>query len=456
MTTPSPLAALGLLVASIALVVLFTMRLRLHAFLALVLAALATGWGIVLCTPSGERARAWAWPLEHLSRSLGETAGKVALLLAFASVIAACLEESGAAERLVEASLRLLPSRSAALALLAATYFVSIPIFVDSLYMLLLPLARALSRRPGQNLLSSTMAVGIAGMVTHCLVAPHPGPAAMADALGLELSMTMFRGLAFGMAPALLSWWIVVRWRAGEFASASGSVENEAPRERDFPAPSLTLSLLPIALPLLLMALGPFAAMAKANSPTARALLSIVVLLGNRYLALLVGVAAACWLLLRSRGRGALATLVGSALERAGLVILITSAGGALGEMLNATGFGAWLGTLLAGRGSLALVVSSWACAALFRLAQGSATVAMLSTSSLVAPLLEQTQVDRFALFSAIAFGSMIWPWMNDSAFWVFRAFSRFDERQCLRSLSVALSLASVLGLLESLWFASF
>ena len=197
-------------------------RLRLPAFLALVLAAFLAGVLTPVFPPAsidrlpaslrGEaRENAWVAAVELTSVEFGAAAGSIAISIGLASIIALCLMQSGAADKVVRRFLAVAGEKRAGVALLGSTYLLSIPIFFDTMIMLMVPLARALRLRTGRSYLLYLMAICCAGVVTHSLTVPHPGPLAMVDNLRVDPGLSLLWGLVAGIIPCLAGY-AFVRW----------------------------------------------------------------------------------------------------------------------------------------------------------------------------------------------------------------------------------------------------
>ena len=187
-----PLAVLGI---SLAVIVVLITKLRVHPFFALVVAAILTGvlshqlpgeYGTMPNTPQKERSH-WVQAVELTIDGFGKTAAKIGVVIALASVIGICLVESGGADKVVRRFLALFGERRAGNAIFASGYLLSIPIFFETYFMLLLPLAQALHLRTGKHYMLYVLAICCGGTITHSLVAPHPGPLAMAENLHLDV-----------------------------------------------------------------------------------------------------------------------------------------------------------------------------------------------------------------------------------------------------------------------------
>lgn len=464
---------LVVLAASVALLILLIRGMRLPPFFALVLAAFATGL-LANSLPGVPEKSHLLQAIELTASELGIMAGKIAIVIALAAVIGVCLTESGAADKIVRRFLAWFGPARAGTALFLSSYFLSIPIFFDTFLILLLPLVRALARRTGGNYLLFLLAVAASAAVTHSLCAPHPGPLAMAEALNIDVGLSMLVGIVAGLPPALAGW-AMARWLNPRvpvpLREPAGVPASEIERSLDRPEselPGLFWSALPVLLPLALIALASFAdaiqrhpevftgitALAGGEAGFAR-VARWLEFLGNRNVALLSGAVAGMALLVRARKMtfAQAGNLFGPALEVAGVVILITSAGGAFGAMLKHAGVGDAVKAMVEGR-DVNLILLAWAVAALIRVAQGSATVAMLTAAAMVSPMMADPATMGFHpmyVFMAIGFGAMILSWMNDSGFWVISKMGMLTEGETLRTWTVTVTVISIAGLVMCL-----
>ncbi|HMP81469.1 MAG TPA: SLC13 family permease [Verrucomicrobiota bacterium] len=467
-----PFAVLGICVATI--VVLITV-LRIHAFLALIMVAILAG---LLAAPGslpGEPAKShWVQAVEITTAEFGTTAGKIGVVIGLAAIISLCLMESGAADKVVRRFLAVFGEKRAGIALLTSSYVLSIPIFFDTFFMLMLPLARALALRTGRDYVLYLMAICSASVVTHCLLAPHPGPLAMAEALHVDLGITIFIGLICGVLPVAAGWqfskWINRRVTVSPpetpgVSAADIRVIEEKPESE---LPSFFWSIAPVILPIALIGIASFFDAGVKNPASFQWLIGlfggddgfktaarVAEFIGNRNMALLFGAVIAMGVLIRQKkiAFAKLGTMIGPSLETAGVIILITSAGGAFGLMLKHAGVGDAVKSV-AGGASINLVFLAWLVSSVIRIAQGSATVAMLTTSAMIYPVMTsgpELPYHPVYIFMAIGYGSMICSWMNDSGFWVVGKLSGFTEKQTLKTWTSAVTVISVAGLIECL-----
>jgi len=337
---------------------------------------------------------------------------------------------------------------------------ISIPIFFDTFFMLVLPIARALRLRTGKDYLLYVMAICCAGSVTHSMVAPHPGPLAMAETLRLDLGLTIIAGIVAGLVPALCSWW-VAKWLnrrtevpLRETAGASLTDMAAIIAKREDELPPFSWSILPIILPIALISLASFLGAFgwKTSHPV---VFQWVEFIGNRNVALLIGAGLAMGVLARQRGYtiARICELIGPPFETAGVIILITSAGGAFGLMLKNAGVGEAIKAASAGY-AVNYILLSWLVASVIRIAQGSATVAMLTTAAMMLEIIGDGSglpYHPIYIFLAIGFGAMIFSWMNDSGFWVVSKLSGFTEGETLKSWTVVVTVNAVVGLIVTL-----
>ncbi|MBK9139259.1 MAG: hypothetical protein IPM17_10940 [Verrucomicrobia bacterium] len=459
------------LAVSVGLIVVLITVVRMPAFLALLLAAFTAGF--LADTLPGEPAKDhWIQAVELTTAELGTTAGRIAVVIALATVISLCLMESGAADKIVRRFLALFGEKHAGKAIFLSGYIISIPIFFDTFFMLLLPLARAMALRTGRNYLLYVMAICSAGIVTHSLCIPHPGPLAMAEALGVDVGLSIVVGIVVGLPPATAGW-LVANWLnrrltipLRETPGVTLAELEAVVRKDERELPSFLFSITPIILPIVLISLASLFDAAVRQRETFAWLIAAcggpevftevarwMQFAGNRNVALVIGSAVALVLLVRSRRlpwRDAFRA-IGAPLETAGVIILITSAGGAFGLMLKNAGVGEAIKAAAEGR-AVNLVILAWLVAAVIRVAQGSATVAMLTTAAMVQPLLgTDPPYHPIYIFLAIGFGGMICSWMNDSGFWVVGRLSGMTEKETLKSWTLIATVNSIAGLVVTL-----
>ena len=465
-----PLVVLGI---SMAFIIIGIAVLRIHPFLVLSLAAILVGL-MSDQLPNVPPMNALVQAVELSMSEFGRAAGNIAFVILLASIIGMCMLESGAADKIVRRSISVLGEKRAPVALMGSGFFLSIPVFFDTVFFLLIPLARALALRTGHNYVLYVIAICAGGVITHSLVAPTPGPLLVAEALrpiGLDLGVSMVVGIAAGLLPAAgmlyLGRWInrKVQVPLRETPGAPLKDLQEIVDKKDHELPPFWLSTMPVVVPVLLIAVASVMGLAQASLPVLVAALGgedsflaikyYVDFAGNKNVAMLAGTAIAVYIMGRQKkmGRHAVSDAMGPPLETAGVIILITAAGGAFGAMIRHSGVGDVIKHLAEAYGVIS-VMPCWLVAAVMRIEQVSATVAMISRLGLMAAILgdgSTLTVHPVYIFLAIGFGAVFGSWMNDSGFWVVGKLSGFTERETLKTWTVLTSFISVVGLIEVL-----
>lgn len=399
----------------------------------------------------------------------------IGLSIALATIIGAALMESGAADRIVRSLTRLFGDRYAAVAMLASGYVLAVPVFFDTVFLLLIPLAKALYLRTGKNYLLYVTAMASGGAITHSLVPPTPGPIGMSESLKVDLGMTILVGLLVAVPISLvgLAYAAFINRVSPVPLRESGNTSLEElglrAQRPDRELPSLFASLMPIVLPVLLITLSTaYTAVTKANpglhyetqiDGVRITLDGILSFLGDKNIALLLAAVISMALVARRKQmtRAELGRFTAKALDDAGMILLITCAGGAFGALLTAAGVGDSLGALAEHWGIAPLFVA-WGLAVLFKIAQGSGTVSMITTAGIIAGILASRvgpgqSVEQYLgyhpvyLVMAIGSGSKVGSWMNDSGFWVVCKMSGMTEMETLKSWTMALVVMGLAGL---------
>ncbi|TKJ36289.1 MAG: gluconate permease [Planctomycetes bacterium B3_Pla] len=449
-----PLLILGI---GIATVIGMIVILRINAFIALISAALIVSM-LAPAVPLTEK-------VSSVAAEFGKTAGKIGIVIALAVVIGKCMMDSGAADRIVRAFLSLLGEKRSATALMASGYVLSVPVFFDTVFYLLVPLARSMTRRTGKHYLKYALAIAAGGVITHSLVPPTPGPLFMAANLDIDIGVMIIAGALVALPAAfvgiLLAGWFDRRMNIPLRPIGTGEAEPEPFDDSELPA--LSISLLPILLPVALISANTIVdvfARTAAEGSFLRQFADVVAVLGNVNLAMLLAAAIAMWML-KSKRQLTLAQLskvVEVSLMSGGIVILITAAGGAFGAMLEAADVGSAIANLIPGdSGGIALLMLGALIASIMKIAQGSGTVAMITASSMVAamvPSMKSLGYHPAYLATAIGGGSMICSWMNDSGFWIFVKMTGLSEAEGLKSWTLLLALMGVATVVVSLVLA--
>lgn len=444
-----------ILAVGMAVVIGGILFLRLHAFLALILAALVVAG---MTAPSvveqfylsdgmsAAEAKALAGKLFvfRVTEGFGAGAAKIGILIAMAAIVGKCLLESGAAERIVNFIRKIFGEKRTPLAFSASAFTLGIPVYFDTVFYLLMPLGKAMRKRTGKDYLLYILAIVAGATMAHSLVPPTPGPIFVALELGVDVGVMMLGGLIVGTfcvaAGYCYAKWANKRWEIPLRASAEVPDESSVGEKL---MPPLWLAVLPILLPVLLIGGQTLAKSLGYDSVILRTL-------GDKNIALImaaiISVAMLAWG--RRKSLGDLSDTLQSAISSAGVIILITAAGSAFGMTLRQTGITEEL------RGSLPdaqllLLVLAFGITTVVRTAQGSATVAMITAVGIVGPLIQGVDLSFHPVYIALAIGCGSKPisWMNDSGFWIIGRMTGMTEVETLKTASVMMLIMGLTGL---------
>lgn len=420
---------IALLVLSIAFIVLATTRLKMHPFLALLLTAF--GFGIFSGMPLKE-------VVDSVNQGFGGTIGYIGIVILAGAIIGAFLEKSGGAYRLATSILKLTGQKQVPMAMAGMGYIVSIPVFCDSAFVLLAPLMRALASKAGITLASAAVALSLGLYATHTMVPPTPGPVAAAGILGADLGLVILWGMLVALVSLVAGWLFAVLFASRTYIApeggpgVDGNAEAAAALVPEVERPTVLRSLLPIFLPIVLIVARSISELPSKPFGEGGTLLDILGFLGQPAVALLLGVGLAMTLPKRfDREMLSMSGWVGEAIVGAATIIIITGAGGAFGKVLQNSGIADVIGGALVG--THLGVWLPFLIAAGIKTAQGSSTVAIITTAGLVAPLLSSLGLDgesqRALTVIAIGAGAMVVSHANDSYFWVVTQFSGMDVK---------------------------
>lgn len=427
-----PLITIALAIAGLLLLVL---RFRLPAFLALLVVSMLAG--LVLGMDG-------AALLDSMREGMGGTLGFVAVVVGLGAMLGALLELSGGVDALARGLLDRVPKGGTQSVLGILGTIIAVPVFFDVAFIILVPVLYGLARKSGQALgpLAIALLCGLA--VGHTMLPPTPGPVAVASLIDADLGLVLLAGLACGI-PAMFAGAVVlpryVKMHAREPMSPYVNESAVAPKA------SARLAFFVVTMPLLLMLTAALAALALPEQST---LLSAAQFVGHPFTALIFSVLLAyvAYGPLSGVPSSKLRDALTSALEPAGVVILVTGAGGVFKQVLVDSGAGASFAETLSGTG-LPLVGFAFAVAAIVRVSQGSATVAMITAGGLAAPLVDITQPDAWqtALVAAsIACGATLASHVNDSGFWLVNRYLGQTEMETLRSWTLASTVVGLTG----------
>ncbi len=443
MTTPYIILVIAI---SIGLLLLMVLKFKISAFISLMISAVLAG--ILAGMPlSGI--------IESIEKGMGGTLGFVATVVGLGAIFGQMLEISGGAESLAHYLVGKLGERRSSWAMMITGFLVAIPVFLDVGLIILIPIIYALGRSTGKSLLYYGIPL-LAGLaVTHSFIPPTPGPIAVAKILGADLGWVILFGVILGLPTAIISGPFFGRFISKKInikPPSEISLENYETKSLKKKSPSFRLIFFIITIPLILIVMSTLVEFGIGRSVLQSNLITdILVFLGHPFTALVIATLLAMYLLCLRRGmsKQKVMELSSKALGPAGIIILITGAGGVLKQVLIDSGIGRVLAESLVGS-SISPIFLAWSFAAVVRVTQGSATVSMITAAGLIGPILDVFQINsaEYALVViAIVSGATILSHFNDSGFWLVSRYFGMDEKQTLRSWTVMETIIAVCGL---------
>jgi len=415
------MTSIVLLILSVLLIVFLTVKLKVHPFLALLVASLC--FALLSGMPLNSI-------LTYINDGFGGTLGKIGIVIILGVLIGTFLEHSGGAYRLAEVTLRIIGKKRVHEAMGLIGFIVSIPVFADSGFIILNSLNKSLTKKAGLSIVGTATALMLGLLITHVLVPPTPGPIAAASFIGADIGLVMLIGLIIGLLSLIVA--IIFAKKIGQktFIDPNPDISESQILEKMKQAPSAFTSFLPILIPILLI-IGKSIMNFNVNSEVELSgIQSLISFIGSPIIAIFIGLLFALLLpkkwdkeILSSSG------WVGKALTSASNIILITGAGGIFGVILQNSDLPIILEQASTGV-SMGIWVPFLLCAAI-KTAQGSSTVALITTATIIAPLLASmgftTEIDKALVVIAIGAGALVVSHANDSAFWILTQFSGID-----------------------------
>jgi GntP family gluconate:H+ symporter len=449
--------------------------LKLHPFLALLSAALV----VALLTPTASleqfyiskgSSAAEAIKLAHksigerIATEFGNTCAKIGILIAMAAIIGKSMLDSGSAEKVVRVMLKLTGVKKAPIGFILSSFFLTIPVFVDTVLFLMMPLAKAMSIRLGnKNYLMLVLTVIAGAVMANSFVPPSPGPLFLVGALNVPIGLMMVCGTLLGLCTITVGYfyaiWANKKWQIPLRDAPDARLEDIAliANKDDKELPPLGLALLPAVFPLVTIcirsAVEAFATpkVPLTESPFLNKLIDVVLFFGDKNIALFAGAVFALLVLIRQKKtmKSGLTAFVQTALLSGGGIILITAAGGAFGGMLQQTGISSRIADMTKDY-QMALIPLAFFITAVVRTAQGSATVALITASGILAGMAQNANLgfNPVYLCLAIGAGAKLVPWMNDAGFWIMCKTSNLTEREALKTIAPMQTIMGLAGLI--------
>ncbi|HLO61034.1 MAG TPA: GntP family permease [Bacteroidales bacterium] len=426
---------LTLVIAGILLIIALTSWLKINSFLSLFLVSLLLA---IVVLPFADIVPA-------LKKGFGDTMGSIGLIIIFGAVIGVTLDKTGATLSIAEFILRLTGKNNASRAIAITGFITGLPIFCDSGFIVLSGINNSLTAKSNTNKVFMATALACALYSVHCLIPPHPGATAAAGIIGANIGNLVLVGMLVAL-PAAAAGYLWARWMTRKSKPAESVSGNENVNDiRTLPSPGK--SILPVLIPLVLITGRSLSDIIfGSNAP---AIAKFITFLGDPVIALFIGMVLA-FMLLTDFSRKIANDMLSAAIEKAGPIIIITAAGGIFGAIIKATGTGEQAGAFLS-QTRLGLLIP-FLLAFILKTAQGSSTVAIITTASIIGPMLQslgfEAESGKLLVMLAMGAGSMMVSHANDSYFWVITNFSGIQANDTLKVYSTSTIIMGVTSFL--------
>jgi GntP family gluconate:H+ symporter len=421
------------LAAGISIIVLLTAKYHVHAFFALILACFVTGLGVQISLPL---------LLETMKEGFGSIMRSLGFVIVFGTTLGVLLEHTGSTRVMARWILKLTGEKNAALAISITGFIVGLPVFCDSGYIVLNGLSRSLSNKTGTSPVTMSVSLATGLYSVHCLVPPHPGAAAAAATIGVDFGKLILYGIIIAV-PAMIAGHLWAKYAGNKMADSSRLTDETD--ENVHGQPSAFKAFLPVIIPIVLIAVRSFFLLHLDGGNKWSYILS----LGEPVIALLIGVLLA-FMVKQKWNRKSVSILLHESVEKAGGILVIIGAGGAFGAVLAASKIGDHFTSSVA-LGSMGILFP-FLLTFILKTAQGSSTVAIITASSIVLPLLSplglNTDNGKLLTVLSMGAGSMMISHANDAYFWVITRFSGLNINTTFKVYSVASVIMGMITLL--------
>lgn len=440
--------SLGLLIVVFLIALIFVLvsiiKFDLHPFLALLIG------GLLMGILSGMSLTDIA---TGLANGFGSTMTSIGILIILGVALGNLLHLSGCTSQIAALMLQMTGQKRAGLAVNLTGYIVSIPVFFDAAFVILVNLVKSLSRKGKIPFVSLVCALAVGLITTHALVIPTPGPVAVAGTMGANMGWFLLYSIIVSLPAAIIGGVVYGKFLgksdkyANDFANAFDDVDEETEITSDKNLPSGGLGIFLIFLPIVIILLGTIMTMFLEEGTMAYIFFAF---LGDKNMALLIGVLVA-FFALKKYIKESFNEIVTDATTQSGAILAITGAGGAFGAIINATGIGdklvAGMTGLTEGAG-IAMIIAAFVISQVLRAAQGSTTVALVTTSAIFSPIVAgMAGASPVLVGLAICAGGVGLSLPNDSGFWVVNRFSKFDVKQTMKVWTVGGTISGVTAL---------
>lgn len=414
-------------VVSVAILLFLIIKMKVNPFIALLFSSIVTAFGVQM-------------PMEEIPKIIcagfGGTLTGIGIVIGLGIIFGNLLHEAGATEAVAKGLLKMTGKKNAALAVTAAGFLISIPVFMDAAFVIMMPIVKYVAKETKKSIMVFVCALGVGTIVGHCLVIPTPGPLAVASNMNAGIGDFLLYALVAGICGITVGGWLY-GMRFNSYPVYEGELEEAIEETKNLPGFGLAMATLLFPIILILLSNVVVSVFPKGDF-----LYELFAFIGEKDIALFLGCIVA-FASLRKYYARSFNTMVVEAADSAGLILLITGAGGAFGKVLSTSGIGDYLVTSMSDM-SISPIVLGFLLSALLRASQGSATVALVTTSSILGPAIVGTGVSPVLVGLAICAGGIGFSLPNDSGFWVLSRFSGITVEETLQSWSVGGTLASL------------
>lgn len=437
-----------LLVVTVGILLFLVMKVKLHAFISLLIVSLFMG--VATKMPLGEI-------VNSMVSGMGGTLGFLATVIGLGAMFGAMLEISGGAEKLARTFLKIFGEEKAQWAMLIAGFLVSIPVFFDVGFIILVPLVYALAKSSKKSVLVFGIPL-LAGLaVTHAFVPPTPGPIMVAELVGADIGKVILYGIICGIPAAIIAGPLWGHYIGGKIMAEVPEymeVNNNVIEAKEHELPGFGSIMFLIIFPIVLILLN---TATTAMLPEGNTMRSIFSFIGHPIVALIIACLLSFVILGRFKGLSMedIQSVSNAALNSTGLIILVTGAGGVFKQVLVDSGIGDAVGKAFSTL-SLSPIILAFIIAVVVRISAGSATVSMATAAAIVAPIIQGTSVEPALVVIAIAAGSTAFSHVNDSGFWLVNRYFGLSTKDTLRSWTVMETLIGLTGLVVALILSLF
>lgn len=453
------------LAIGIAVLIFLVLKTKVQAFLALIICTIIVGvvGGMPLVNITLEDGKTFGI-MNSITSGFGGTLGSIGIIIGFGVMMGQIFEVTGAAQRMAHTFLKLFGKKREEEALALTGFLVSIPIFCDSGFVVLAPIAKAISKATKKSVIGLGVALAAGLVITHSLVPPTPGPLGVCGIFGVDVGKFILVTilLAIPMAVACIAYSrLYLSKKYYRVVNDEGEIVEQPYREPDYDKafamdtkdmPGTLVSFLPLIVPIILILINTVAsALGKTDG-----VMEVLIFLGQPIVAVGIGLLVAIFTLGRNLDRHTIISEMEKGMMSAGIIMLVTGGGGALGQIIKDSGLGTFMAEGLAGT-AIPIIILPLLISTAMRFIQGSGTVAMTTAAGITAPILIAANVNPLLGAVACCVGSLFFGYFNDSYFWVVnRTLGVSEAKDQLKIWSVTSTIAWAVGVVEVLVLSIF